>query len=82
MPQLHNIGKKHFFHTMKYPSTQFPLIEPGHTQEIEHPYRAGDALVVRLPFTRTAIVVGRWVAILREQDALASAIQMREIDVA
>jgi hypothetical protein len=82
MPALHQIGKKHFFHTMKYPSTQFPLMESGHTQEIEDPYRAGDAWVVRVPFTRTAVVVGRWVCALKEDDALASAIQMRELDVA
>lgn len=82
MPQVHDIGPKHFTHVMKYPTRKFPIVDRGETQEIEEPFRVGNALVVRIPLTRTAVVIGHWVGSRPEEEALATAIQMRELDVA
>lgn len=82
MPQIHDIGKHHFVHTMNYPTTAFPLIDKGETQEIEQPYRNGRSLVFRIPLSRTAVVVGRWQTRFSEDTALRRAIQARDLDVA
>lgn len=77
MPPVHQIGKKRFIQTMDYPSTDFPIIDRGYTQEIEWPYRKGDSLVLRIPFARKALVVGKWVGTVDEQDALETAVGAR-----
>ena len=82
MPQIHDIGKRHFVHTMKYPTRQFPILDRGETQEIEDPYRNGRSVVVRVPLTRSAVVVGRWQTRFSEDTALRRAIQARDLDVA
>lgn len=64
---------------MSYPNTKFPLSEKGHTQEIEHPYRTGQSVVVRVPFTRRALVIGKWTGEKYEEDALTGAIGLREL---
>lgn len=82
MPQLHDIGKKHFVHTMAYPTKKFPILDRGETQEIEEPYRLGRSWVVRVPLTRWAFVAGRWVSEQPEDSALTRAIKARPLDVA
>lgn len=82
MPELHQIGRHHFVHTMKYPNTKFPLLDVGETQEIEDPYRYGRSVVMRVPFARSAVVVGRWVGEESEDTALRRAIGARDLDVA
>lgn len=82
MPQIHDIGKRHFVHAMKYPTKRFPLIDRGETQEIEQPYRNGTAVVFRVPLSRTAVVFGRWQTRFSEETALRRAIQARDLDVA
>jgi hypothetical protein len=81
MPQVHDIGNKYYAHTMQYPTKDFPLIEEGTTHEIEEPYRYGRCLVTRLPWTRTALVVGKWVSVQDERSNLEEAIGYRRIDV-
>lgn len=81
MPQVHDIGKKHFLQFMKYPTRKFPFLDLGSTYEIEEPYRSGESLVFRVPLTRRAVVVGRWVGVMSEDQALRTAIRMRELDV-
>lgn len=51
-----------FFHRLRYPdNSPVPLIaERGRTQEMERPWRSGHSFVIRLPLTRSALVVGRW----------------------
>lgn len=82
MPQLHQIGKRHFFHTMKYPTRDFPLIDRGETQEIEEPYRYGNSWVLRVPLSRAAFVAGKWSSQENEESALRRAIRARDLDVA
>ena len=82
MPQIHDIGKHHFVHTMEYPTKKFPIIDKGETQEIEDPYRNGRSLVFRIPLSRTALVFGRWQTRFSEDTALRRAIQARDLDVA
>lgn len=82
MPQVHDIGTRFFTHTMQYPTRRFPLIDLGNTQEIEDPYRFGRSVVVRLPLSRRAFVLGKWSGTRNERSALSGAIGMREIDVA
>jgi hypothetical protein len=79
MPQVHNIGEHMYLHAMQYPSRRFPLTERGHTQEIESPYRTGEGRVLRIPFSKRAIVVGRWQEPRAEEAALTDAIGMREL---
>lgn len=79
MPQIHDIGNSHYVHQMDYPSRKFPIIDKGNTQEIEWPYRVGNALVFRVPFTTKAFVLGHWVSRKDEEDALTSAIGAREV---
>ena len=82
MPQVHEIGTKYFTHQMRYPSTAFPLMESGTTQEIEEPYRQGKSWVFRLPMSTRAVVVGRWGDPLEEEQALRQAMGVRDLDVA
>lgn len=79
MPQVHNIGEHMYLHTMKYPSRKFPITERGHTQEIEAPYRVGAGRVLRIPFSKRAVVIGKWQQAKDEQVALTDAIGMREL---
>jgi hypothetical protein len=79
MPHVHNIGESMYVHTMQYPSNHFPITEPGHTQEIESPYRVGKGRVFRLPLTKHAVVIGRWQEPKEEESALTDAIGMREL---
>ncbi len=80
MPQTHDIGSKTFVHRMDYPSRDFPVIDRGHTTEIEYPYRSGKSLVIRIPFSTRAVVIGRWGDQQDEETALQTAIGWREID--
>jgi len=82
MPQIHDIGKHHFVHTMKYPDRNFPIVDRGETQEIEDPYRSGQSWVLRVPLSRAAVVVGRWTSRVDEDSALRRAIMARDLDVA
>lgn len=38
-----------------------PIIERGSTQETELPFRFGNSLVFRVPFTYKGIFIGQWV---------------------
>lgn len=82
MPEVYNIGKQYFTHQMEYPTKKFPLLDKGTTQEIEEPFRRGISIVLRAPFSRRALVIGKWTGTQNEEMALSSAIGMREIDVA
>lgn len=45
-----------------YPNPRpLPLTEKGNTQETEFPWRSGECWVFRIPFTRHAFALGRWV---------------------
>lgn len=45
--------------TLKYYHNNFlPIIEVGHTQETDMPYRKGKCLVFRLPFTKPGFYAG------------------------
>lgn len=79
MPNTKEVGSL-FAHTMKYPNTNFPLFEKGFSQEIDHPFRKGSSIVVRLPLSTTALVIGKWGAEQDEDDALTEAIGARFID--
>lgn len=59
MPATKEIGP-FFLHVLRYPSTDFPLVERGTTQEIDHPFRKATSLVFRVPFRTRAFVVGKW----------------------
>lgn len=82
MPQVHQIGPRFFVHAMAYPAKDFPLIDKGETQEIEEPYRYGNSWVLRLPWSRYAVVAGKWMRTEPEDSALRRAIKARDLDVA
>jgi hypothetical protein len=81
MPQVHDIGTKTYTHAMRYPTRKFPIFDTGgYTQEIEHPFRTGKALVLRIPFSTYAVVLGRWGETKPEEQALTDAIGARRLD--
>ena len=76
MPATKDVGR-FFAHGLTYPSTNFPLVDRGVTQEIEHPFRLGKSLVLRVPFTRRAVVLGVWGASASDPDkALEKALRL------
>ena len=79
---IHDVGKRGFWHAMTYPkmTPPPPLTEKGATQETEEPYRFGRSRVLRLPFTRRALVIGVWEDIqYPEHIALEQATGLREM---
>ena len=76
-----NIGPL-YVTALKYPHRKpLPVVEKGWTNEIEEPFRKGSCLVLRLPFTKPALVVGWWGPEQEEDDALTAAIWGRKLDV-
>ena len=49
-----------YWHNLTYPYKPKGLWETADTQEIDPPFRRGHGLAIRVPFTRKAIVIGRW----------------------
>lgn len=68
------ISRNWFYSTLRYAHRGLPWIERGNTQEIEWPYRRSRSWVVRLPFTLTALVIGRWGDPRPEEEALLDAV--------
>jgi len=75
------ISKNWFWSTITYAHRGWPWIERGDTQEIEYPYRKSRSLVLRLPFTRTGLVVGKWGPPRPEMEALLDAVRGRFSDL-
>jgi hypothetical protein len=78
MPKVHDIGKTRFIQILENYRVEWGwrFIVRGWTQEIEPPFRSAKPLIVRLPKDK-ALVYGRWVAQLTEEEALNQAIQGR-----
>lgn len=67
---------------IEYPHRKpLPIVEKGWTHEIDEPFRRGECLVFRMPFVKSAIALGRWVAVQDEEEALTAAIWGRHLDV-
>ena len=62
---------------MTYPVKPPVVFERAETQEIEEPYRFGKGWCLRLPFTRKALVVCKWIKQYEESTALTVAINGR-----
>ena len=71
---------KWFKHSLEYPTRNAPLMERGWTQETEEPWRKGSAVVLRAPFSRRAVSIGRWTSEGSEDDFHA-AVGIREVKV-
>lgn len=57
-----------------------PQFERTWTQEIQHPYRTGETVILRFPFTKLCIGFGKWSgALLTEEEALKAAVGAREM---
>lgn len=80
MAKTRDIGSSFFWHTMVYPVKPPVLWERSETQEIDGQYRFGSGWAIRLPFTRLAIVVGKWIRKYSESQALTNAIRGRVMD--
>ena len=66
-----------YWHTLVY-SVKPPILwERAETQEIALPFRGGVGVSIRLPFTRLALVVGKWNSSYDESQALTNAIRGR-----
>ena len=48
------VGKLEYYHRKP-----IPIVEVGHTQETEFPYRVGRCLVFRVPFTKPGFYLGK-----------------------
>ncbi len=86
MAKTWRMSKRWFLSTLTYAHRGLPWIERGDTQEIEWPYRRSRSLVIRLPFTLKALVVGRWGDPRPEMEALLHAVggdfrSLEELDV-
>ena len=84
MAETRDFGRL-FFHTMKWPVPGGPLIERGHTQEIEEPYRTARPLLFRLPGKRR-FVLGWWGPSVSESVAMRNALggmygELRDVPV-
>lgn len=66
-----------YWHPLVYPVKPPILWEKAETQEIQEPYRFGTGFAIRLPLTRTALVVGKWRQHFEENQALTNAIRGR-----
>ena len=79
MAKTHDFGKKYYWHSMTYPVKPPVVLERAETQEIEDPYRFGKGWCLRLPLTRKAVVVGKWIKQYEESTALTVAINGRSM---
>lgn len=77
MAKVHDIGSRFYWQRLYWHSEDPPLVHRTTTQEIERPYRHGTSLVVRLPFTKIALVLGKWISERGEVEALLTAMQGR-----
>jgi hypothetical protein len=68
-----------YWHTLVYPVKPPIMWERAETQEIDDPFRGGVGISIRLPFTRLALVIGRWVSSYSESQALTNAIHGRAL---
>jgi hypothetical protein len=75
MAKTRRITQRWFWSTLTYAHRGWPWIERGDTQEIEWPYRRSRSIVVRIPLTLTALVVGRWGDPRPEMEALLHAVR-------
>ena len=79
MPKVHNIGPKHFVQLIDFPVIWGPkIVVRGWTQEIEEPFRTAQPFLVRLPKYK-ALAFGKWTGFKTEDEALNSALEMREV---
>jgi len=66
---------KYFWHPLTYAHRGWPWVERGTTQETDYPFRSANSLVLRFPFTRTSLVIGRWGPPRPEEEALLAAVR-------
>lgn len=71
----------YFWYIYRYPATitDPPLYNPhGSTREVEEPFRVGVSVLLRVPCSRWALVLGAWhYALAGEDDAITSALAVR-----
>jgi len=80
MPRTHE-WRTWFVHSMEYPTKSHPLVEPGNSRETDWPFRVGSSLVMRMPFSRRAFVIGKWSdQTLDEEVALLEALKGRNLE--
>lgn len=69
-----------YAHGITYGKKPKELFEKAESQEIELPFRRGAGIAVRFPFTRKAIVLGKWKETgYTESEALTYAINGRPL---
>jgi len=73
MAKTHDVGN-YYWHTMVYPVKPPSIAEKAETQEIDGLYRGGHGWAIRLPFTRYALVIGKWTKAYDESSALTRAV--------
>ena len=56
----HNLPLSFFWDVITYPPRRNPLFEGGVAQEEDFPWREGPCRIVRAPFSRKALAVGKW----------------------
>lgn len=71
--------RNYYWHILTYGSKPKIFVEKAETQEIDGDYRFGSGWAIRMPFTRKAIVIGKWVDSFGESEALTYAIRGRSM---
>jgi hypothetical protein len=81
LPKVHDIGKQHFYQVLKNYRAAWGkrIYVKGDTQEIEPPFRYAKPVMIRMPFN-TALVIGKWLGVRDEEEALSVAIQERVLN--
>ncbi len=76
MAKTHDVGN-FYWHTLVYPVKVKGVVEKAETQEIDGLFREGYGIAVKIPFTRFAVVLGKWGKSHEERMALTRAINGR-----
>ena len=77
MPDTHALGP--IFVQSIWLTEGAPVFHTAPTNELEEPYRKSKSLIVRIPFSRRAVVLGFWRKTERTEDeALAEAVNLTQ----
>lgn len=77
---IHSVHK-FYWHILDYGYKPKSFIEKAETQLIDPPYKYGDGIAIRPPFSTKAVVIGLWKGTIEEEtEALTRAINGKPLD--
>lgn len=73
MSEIHSVHKI-YWQVLKYPFVPPKFLDESETQEIDDPYRHGRGVAIKIPFTKSVLILGKWLSKKGESEALTYAI--------